>query len=446
MRANAAAADDVVAVRVARRVADDADHTRTARAGAIRERARRAAALSATFNTVTVGSHQDDGLDADAGHGLDDDDDARGGGGGGGVRDDDDARARRDMDVTRAVLEALTAMQDTQTRMNSKLAWITRSLPKVYDAVVNDCASAIEVSAGKIDRVSAQVGALVASTSAVMKGGERRGGAATPADEDSGSARATTTTVPAVVARGGGGSAQNSVPSSRSQSPTRAARGGAPARRRVAFGEVESHNEYVKTLPKIGHISDARELTAGEQRDGYGPQRAGYGPTSVKHAKKKVVKLEDPRKWSREKWLQHLRAHSATLFGDLDDLSIGDMVDSAKCFFVQRGARVVTQGEQGDSMYVVVLGKMHVVVTQPGVNRGESLQVATLLQGDFFGEIALMTGEVRRATVMAPYEGDGNVWVLEFSKKEIGSVMLARQDILRALTDVCANRKLDNLT
>lgn len=436
MRANAV--DDVVA-RVAR-VADDADDARTARAGAIRERARRAAALSATINTTTVkhAHHDDYDYDYDDDGGGDDDAyiDGRG-------RDRGRDDARRDADVTRAVLEALTAMQDMQVRMNSKLAWITRSLPKVYDAVVNDCASAIEASAGKIDRVSAQVGAL--ASSAVMTGVERRGvgGVTTTADEDSGSPRATT--VPAAP-RGVGGSAQNSVPSSRSQSPTRAARGGAPARRRVAFGEVESRNEYVKNLPKIGHISDAHELTAGEQRDGYGPQRAGYGPTSVKHAKKKVVKLEDPRKWSREKWLQHLRAHSPTLFGDLDDLSIGDMVDSAKCFFVQRGARVVTQGEQGDSMYVVVLGKMHVVVTQPGVNRGESLQVATLLQGDFFGEIALMTGEVRRATVMAPYEGDGNVWVLEFSKKEIGSVMLARQDILRALTDVCANRKLDNLT
>jgi hypothetical protein len=442
MRANAvAAADDDDDVARVTRVTADTDDARIARAGAIRERARRAAALSATFNTATTlnnvdAYHQDDD-DDDGG------DDGGGGGDGGGGRGRDDAMTRRDMDVTRAVLEALTAMQDTQARMNSKLAWITRSLPKVYDAVVNDCAKAIEASAGKIDRVSAQVGAL--ASSAVMTGGERRrGGGATTADEDSGSPRATTaTTTAAAVARGGGGSAQNSVPSSRSQSPTRTARGVAPARRRVAFGEVESRNEYVKNLPKIGHISDARELTAGEQR---GPQRAGYGPTSVKHAKKKVVKLEDPRKWSREKWLHHLRAHSATLFGDLDDLSIGDMVDSAKCFFVQRGARVVTQGEQGDSMYVVVLGKMHVVVTQPGVNRGESLQVATLLQGDFFGEIALMTGEVRRATVMAPYEGDGNVWVLEFSKKEIGSVMLARQDILRALTDVCANRKLDNLT
>ena len=355
------------------------------------------------------------------------------------------------VEVTRAVLEALTAMQDTQVRMNSKLAWIARSLPKVYDAVMHDCATAIEANGEKIDKVGAQIGALaVAATTARMRTvtTSESGGGGYNSEADARPPPPPTTT----MRRDGRTlSAHNSVPNSRSQSPTRA-RGGSgggltrgASRRRVAFGEVESHNEYVKNLPKIGHISDASELSANDARDALPQQRAGYGPTAMKHVKKKAVKLEDPRKWTREKWLQHLRAHAATLFGNLDDLSIGDMVDSAKCLFVQRGARVVTQGEQGDTMYVVVLGKMHVVVTSPGVNRGESLQVATLLQGDFFGEIALMTGEVRRATVMAPYEGDGNVWVLEFSKREIGSVMLARQDILRALTDVCANRKLDSL-
>ena len=154
---------------------------------------------------------------------------------------------------------------------------------------------------------------------------------------------------------------------------------------------------------------------------------------------------EDPRKWTRKKWLQRLREQTPKIFGVLDDVAVSDMLDGSKCYFVRRGARVVRQGERGSSMFVIVLGKMHVVVTDPLKNRGESLQVATLLPGDFFGEIALMTGDVRRATVMAPYEGDGNVWVLEFSKQDLGSVLLARPNVMRALTDVCADRKLDKI-
>jgi len=73
MRANAVVDDDDD-VDVAR-VTDDADDARIARASAIRERARRAAALSATFNTATTLN------DVDAHHQDDDDDD-----------DDDDVR------------------------------------------------------------------------------------------------------------------------------------------------------------------------------------------------------------------------------------------------------------------------------------------------------------------------------------------------------------------
>ena len=54
---------------------------------------------------------------------------------------------------------------------------------------------------------------------------------------------------------------------------------------------------------------------------------------------------------------------------------------------------MVRQGERGSSMFIIVLGKVHVVVTDSLKNRGEPLQVATLLPGDFFGEIALITGE-----------------------------------------------------
>jgi hypothetical protein len=37
------------------------------------------------------------------------------------------------------------------------------------------------------------------------------------------------------------------------------------------------------------------------------------------------------------------------------------------------------------------------------------------------------------------------VWVLEFSKQDLGSVLLARPNVMRALTDVCADRKLDKI-
>jgi CRP-like cAMP-binding protein len=58
---------------------------------------------------------------------------------------------------------------------------------------------------------------------------------------------------------------------------------------------------------------------------------------------------------------------------------------------------VVLQGEPGDACYVVDDGKLSVVIAE---GRTEQ-QVAVLSTGDLFGEISLLTGEPRGATVRA---------------------------------------------
>lgn len=62
------------------------------------------------------------------------------------------------------------------------------------------------------------------------------------------------------------------------------------------------------------------------------------------------------------------------------------------------GAAAVTEGEPGDSLFLVVQGTL--VVTTRGPS-GQSVEVGRLGPGDFFGEIALLTGKPRTATVTA---------------------------------------------
>jgi hypothetical protein len=56
----------------------------------------------------------------------------------------------------------------------------------------------------------------------------------------------------------------------------------------------------------------------------------------------------------------------------------------------------VKQGDQGDSFYIIKTGKVEVVVEK---SPGESAVVATLQPGNFFGEMSLLTGEVRTASI-----------------------------------------------
>jgi CRP/FNR family transcriptional regulator len=59
------------------------------------------------------------------------------------------------------------------------------------------------------------------------------------------------------------------------------------------------------------------------------------------------------------------------------------------------GADVVTQGERAVGFFVVVDGSV-AVVREPGAT-----QIATLKAGDFFGEMALLDGQLRSASVRA---------------------------------------------
>lgn len=434
---------------------DDATELASTRR-AIRDRARLAASRSRALGVV-----DDEGGREDDDDGVDDAARAAGVSVGGSSRARVHARgedAATMLEIQRAVFEALSAMRETQQRMNGKLSWISRSLPKIYDAVANDVTNAIDDQGDRIEALNERLVKLSASANAASAN-------AAVTTVTTMTTTATAAAAPTRPAEGGewredarvafagqGPREVKRAPSwskklddhSRSASPSGRGEKSKPTSKvltRLGYEEIEQEGEedYAADLPRLGHVGDPSD----EKVNGSNLTTAHGKKFEMKNSLGKTA--EDPRKWTRKKWLQRLREQTPKIFGVLDDVAVSDMLDGSKCYFVRRGARVVRQGERGSSMFVIVLGKMHVVVTDPLKNRGESLQVATLLPGDFFGEIALMTGDVRRATVMAPYEGDGNVWVLEFSKQDLGSVLLARPNVMRALTDVCADRKLDKI-
>ncbi|MCK5799084.1 MAG: mechanosensitive ion channel [Deltaproteobacteria bacterium] len=59
------------------------------------------------------------------------------------------------------------------------------------------------------------------------------------------------------------------------------------------------------------------------------------------------------------------------------------------------GERIIREGDKGDSFYIIAEGEVSVRVGRQG------REVAALHGGDYFGEMSLMTGEARSATVVA---------------------------------------------
>ncbi len=67
-----------------------------------------------------------------------------------------------------------------------------------------------------------------------------------------------------------------------------------------------------------------------------------------------------------------------------------------ECTF-QKSDAICRQGEEGDTFYVVLEGELDVLVgSEASPNR-----IAVLKHGDYFGEMALLQGGKRTATVMA---------------------------------------------
>ncbi|MCU0240871.1 MAG: cyclic nucleotide-binding domain-containing protein [Vicinamibacteria bacterium] len=64
------------------------------------------------------------------------------------------------------------------------------------------------------------------------------------------------------------------------------------------------------------------------------------------------------------------------------------------------GAVVFRQGDQGDRLYIVISGVLEILTTRP--DSSDAVPVAYLGSGEVIGELALLTGSPRTATVRCP--------------------------------------------
>jgi small-conductance mechanosensitive channel len=97
------------------------------------------------------------------------------------------------------------------------------------------------------------------------------------------------------------------------------------------------------------------------------------------------------------------------------------------------GEVVVRQNDEGDSLFIVRRGGLTVY-------RDDAV-VGSLREGEFFGEMSLLTGERRKATVIAGSE----VHLVEISKENIEPVIKANPDLLEKLSAILAQREEMNI-
>jgi CRP-like cAMP-binding protein len=121
-------------------------------------------------------------------------------------------------------------------------------------------------------------------------------------------------------------------------------------------------------------------------------------------------------------------------FGGLSDASLDLLISMLVERRVEAGARVVAEGEQGRSMFIVHSGTLEVT------RRADSshvIHVADLEAGDFFGEMTLIEMQNRSATVVVEsptvlYELTARQ-LYSFYKADVHAYVIVMQNINREL-------------
>jgi small-conductance mechanosensitive channel/CRP-like cAMP-binding protein len=119
------------------------------------------------------------------------------------------------------------------------------------------------------------------------------------------------------------------------------------------------------------------------------------------------------------------------IFESLDDQQRSELVKASRPSLYAAGETIVRQGDEGSSMYVMSRGEASVTLLDA---QGE---VARLHKGAFFGEMSLLTGEPRSATVTAATDCE----LLEIGADAFRRVLLPDPALVERITSAVTVRR-----
>lgn len=159
----------------------------------------------------------------------------------------------------------------------------------------------------------------------------------------------------------------------------------------------------------------------------YAVNRAGY---SFPFPHRQIIHAESRQPFEFSKELIAAYLHDSGLFAMLETSQVAELVEQAPITVYGTDEIVVRQGDGGSSLYIVLKGTLDASI--------DGAVVGNICQGSFFGEMSLLTGEHRTATVRATRE----VWLAEITKEIMEPILRANPAMLETLGSILAEREL----
>jgi cAMP-dependent protein kinase regulator len=159
----------------------------------------------------------------------------------------------------------------------------------------------------------------------------------------------------------------------------------------------------------------AREPSAREEAEAAPPPEAEAGPEIGMEAEPEVQLPPNP------------------LFASLSPEELLAVIRGLRLSTFEAGDIILAEGEPGDSLFLVTSGIVKAFVKSPS---GRYAEVRELNEGDFFGEISVLSGKPRSATVTAAARTE----LLELDRGTVDSITAMHPRVREVLDAFCQER------
>jgi cAMP-dependent protein kinase regulator len=129
---------------------------------------------------------------------------------------------------------------------------------------------------------------------------------------------------------------------------------------------------------------------------------------------------------------------SSTLFSSFEREALVEIVASTELRSYDEGDIIVTEGEPGSSLFLIVGGEVRVFTR---TDDGGNLQLAELGPGDFFGEVSLLSGKTRTATITARTQ----VTAIELDRASVDRIADNHPEVMEVLKNFYERRAQDTV-